>query len=60
MYKLLYSPVDEYAGMDEAAYDWSCWEKYSSYEEALIELMRQMLEDHFNKEDYAYRIIKVE
>lgn len=58
MYKLLYSQIEGYAGMEEVAYDWEAWGKYSSYEEALITLMRAMLEDRVNKDDFAYRIVK--
>lgn len=60
MYKLLYAPVDEYAGMDEAAYDWAVWGKYNSLIEAAQDIYECIDADFENNDEYAYRIVKAE
>lgn len=60
MYKLLYALIEDYAGMDEAAYDWEVWGKYSNLYEALFVMMESVREDIIQKNNYAYRIVKGE
>lgn len=60
MYKLLYAPIEEYAGMNGAAYDWEVWGKYDNLHTALFIIMKAVEEDVEDSVHYAYRIVEID